>query len=168
MFTHTGLTNWTTYYYAAFAHDNGVNYSPPTQVLTTPRPPAVTVSSSEFTSGTDGWTLDVWRAGTSSFGTVAWDGAAGNIMSAGSGATNSNDACTREGGIMTRLIPTTGRTSIQIEYDVMAALFAPPNGAPGGSCAVLEGSSEDKLVVYYSTTGIGGPWTVAQNAHRRR
>ena len=69
-FTHPGLTNWTTYYYSAFAHDNGANYSPAAQVLATPRPPAVTVSSSEFTSGADGWTLDVWRAGTSSFGTV--------------------------------------------------------------------------------------------------
>jgi hypothetical protein len=63
---------------------------------------------------------------------------------------------------MTRLIPTTGRTSIQVEYDVMAALFSPPNGTPAGNCAVLEGTTEDKLVVYYSTTGTGGPWTVAQ------
>lgn len=161
-FAHTGLANWTTYYYSAFAHDRGPNFSPVAQVLATPRPPAVVVSSSEFTSGTDGWTLDVWRAGTSSLGTVAWDNAAGNIVSGGAGATNNNDACTREGSTMTRLIPTTGRTSIQVEYDVMAALFAPPTGAPAGSCTVLEGTTEDKLVVYYSTAGSGGPWTVAQ------
>jgi hypothetical protein len=27
-FSHTGLTNWTTYYYAAFAHDSAPNFSP--------------------------------------------------------------------------------------------------------------------------------------------
>jgi len=162
-FTHTGLENWTTYYYAAFSHDNGPNYSQPARILATPRPPAVVVSSSDFTNGVDGWTLDVWRAGTSSsFGTVTWDSTAGNISSSGAGVTNSNDACTREGSIMTRSIPTTGRTSIQVEYDVMAALFAAPSGAPAGSCAVLEEKSEDQLVVYYSTTGVNGPWTIAQ------
>lgn len=161
-FTHTNLTNWTTYYYAAFAHDNGPNYSLAAQALSTARPPAVTVSNSDFTTGTDGWTLDVWRSGTLGFGTTTWDNAAGNIAATGAGATNNNDACTREGSLMTRVISTAGRTSIQVEYDVMAALFAPPTGAPGGGCTVLEGTSEDKLVLYFSTTGANGPWTVAQ------
>ena len=40
-FTHTGLTNWTTYYYAAFAHDSAPNFSPAAQALATPRPPAI-------------------------------------------------------------------------------------------------------------------------------
>jgi hypothetical protein len=67
------------------------------QALATPRPPAITINYSEFTSGADGWTLDVWHANPSSgFGTVNWDGAAGNIVSTGTGATNSNDACTRK------------------------------------------------------------------------
>jgi hypothetical protein len=64
--------------------------------------------------------------------------------------------------MMTKAISTAGQSSIQVEYDVMAALNVPPAGAASGSCPVLEGSSEDKLVVYYSTTGTGGPWTAAQ------
>jgi hypothetical protein len=162
-FAHSGLANWTTYYYSAFSHDNGPNYSPPAHILATPRPPAVVVSTSDFTNGPDGWTLDVWRAGTSSaFGTVTWDSTAGNIGSTGAGVTNSNDVCTREGSTMTRSIPTTGQTSIQVEYDVMAALFAAPTGTLVGSCAVLEQRSDDQLIVYYSTTGVNGPWTIAQ------
>ena len=64
---------------------------------------------------------------------------------------------------MTKAISTAGRAGIQVEYDVMARLNAPPAGSPSGSCVVLEGSSEDKLVVYYSSTGTNGPWTVAQS-----
>jgi hypothetical protein len=161
-FTHTNLTNWITYYYSAFAHDNGTNYSLAAQALATPRPGAVTVNASDFTAGADGWTLDVWRAGVSGFGTVAWESASGGILSTGSGVSNNRDACTREGSTMTRLISTVGYTSIQVEYDVMAALFAPPGGSPMGSCALLEGTLEDKLVVYFSTAGTNGPWSVAQ------
>jgi hypothetical protein len=54
---------------------------------------------------------------------------------------------------MTRLVPTIGYTSIQVEYDAMASLFAPPVGAPVGNCTPLEGSLEDKLIVYFSTAG---------------
>lgn len=161
-FAHIGLVNWTTYYYAAFAHDQGTNYAPGMQVATTPRPAVNTLSSDEFTTGADGWTLETWRAGTSSFGTIAWDASSGSIVSTGAGASNSRDTCTREGSTLTKAISTAGWQSIQVEYDVMAALNAPPSGAQVGSCAMLEGSPEDKLAVYYSTTGTGGPWTLAQ------
>src|SRR5262249_11508336 len=145
-FTHTNLTNWTTHYYAAFAHDSGTNYSSAAFALATPRPAAVVVSSSDFNSGADGWTLDTWRSGTLGFGTVTVSAAAGNIVSTGAGASNNRDACTREGSTMTRVLSTVGYSNIQLEYEVMAALFAPTSGSPAGSCAVLEGRLEDKLV----------------------
>jgi hypothetical protein len=160
-FTHTNLTNWITYYYAAFAHDAGPNYSTVAQTAATPRPPVIIIGSNDFTTGTDGWTFATWQSGPSSPGTIARD-AAGNIVSTGSGVSNNRDACTREGSIMTKVISTAGQQSIQVEYDVMAALYAPPSGSPVGNCTVLEGSIEDKLVVYYSASGTNGPWSVAQ------
>lgn len=161
-FTHTDLTNWVTYYYAAFAHDVGPNYSLVAQSAGTPRPAIATLSTNDFNASADGWTLDVWRAGPSSFGTIAWDAASGSIVSTGAGVSNNRDTCTREGSLMTRVISTAGRAGIQVEYDVMAALHVPPGGSVVGSCTVLEGSLEDKLVIYYSTAGTNGPWTVAQ------
>jgi len=161
-FTHTNLTNWTTYYYAAFAHDTGPNYSIVAQSAATPRPAVVTISTNDFNTGTDGWTLDVWRAGTSSFGTIAWEAASGSIISTGSGASNNRDACTREGSLMTKVISTAGRSSIQVEYDVMAALHVPPGGNTSGGCPLLDGSDEDKLLVFYSASGTNGPWSAAQ------
>jgi hypothetical protein len=161
-FVHPGLASWTTYYYAAFARDAGPNHSPAARAAATPRPAAITIHASDFDAGAGGWTLEPWRAGTLSPGTVTWDAAARNIAAAGSGATNNQDACTREGGILTRAISTAGRRGIQVEYDVAAALHAPPGASAPGSCAVIEGSGEDKLVVSYSTSGTGGPWTAAQ------
>jgi hypothetical protein len=161
-FTHSNLANWTTYYYAAFAHDIGPNYSLAAQAAATPRPPVSVIQSCDFNTGTDGWTLDTWRAGTSSFGTVTRDAVAGDIVSTGSGASNSRDTCTREGSIMTKSISTVGQQGIQVEYDVMAALHAPPVGNLSGACPVLDGSEEDKLVVSWSVNGTNGPWSVAQ------
>ena len=161
-FTHTDLANWTTYYYAAFGHDAGPNYSLVASAAATPRPSVTVLNSSDFSSGTDGWTLDVWRAGTSSFGTIARDAASGDIVSTGTGASNNRDTCTREGSLLTKAISTAGLGSIQVEYDVMAALHVPPVGAASGICAALDGSEEDKLVVSYSASGTNGPWNVAQ------
>ncbi len=160
-FTHGNLTNWTTYYYAAYAHDIGPNYSLAAYAAATPRPAGSTFSSSDFSAGADGWALETWRAGRLAFGTIGWD-AEGNILSTGSGASNNRDTCTREGSTMTQTISTAGRQSIQVEYDVMATLNGPPSGSLGGTCAVLEGSEEDKLVVFYSVNGTNGPWNVAQ------
>ena len=161
-FAHTSLTNWTTYYYSAFAHDIGPNYSLVAQAAATPRPAVVTISSSEFTSDADGWTLETWQSGPGLPGTIAQDAATGSMVSTGNGQSNNRDACLREGSIMTRAISTIGRSSIQVEYDVMTSLHSPPTGSPSGGCTVLEGSIEDKLVVYYSTAGTSGPWTVGQ------
>lgn len=159
-FIHTNLTNWITYYYSAFAHDDGPNYALAMQAASTPRPPVTVISASDFTTGSDGWTMAAWQSGALAPGTIALD--AGAVLSTGSGVSNNRDACTREGSIMTRLTSTTGHQSIQVEYDVFAALHAPASGPALGSCVVLEGSSEDKLVIYYSTAGTNGPWTVAQ------
>lgn len=161
-FTHTNLTNWTTYYYSAFAHDVGSNYSLVAQAAATPRPAVVTIDSSEFTLDVDGWTLATWQSGALAPGTIAREASTFSILSTGSGQSNNRDACTREGGLITRVISTAGHQSIQVEYDVMAALNAPPAGSSTGGCPVLESSLEDKLVVYYSTAGTNGPWTVAQ------
>ena len=161
-FNHTNLTNWVTHYYSAFAHDVGPNYSTVAQAAATPRPPVIIIGSNDFTTGVDGWSFATWQSGPSSPGTIARDAAAGNIVSTGSGISNNRDACTREGSIMTKVISTAGQQSIQVEYDVMAALYAPPSGTPVGNCAVLEGSIEDKLAVYYSANGTNGPWSVAQ------
>jgi len=156
-FTHTNLTNWTTYYYAAFAHDVGPNYSTVAQSAATPRPAVTVIDSSEFSAGIDGWVLATWQSGLLTPGTIARDAATGSIVSTGSGASNNRDACTREGSLMTKAISTAGQQNIQVEYDLMAALNAPPSGNPAGSCSVLEGGIEDKLVVYYSTSGTNGP-----------
>jgi hypothetical protein len=161
-FTHTNLTNWTTYYYTAFAHDVGPNYSVAAQFAATPRPPVTTITSSDFEAGTDGWSFFTWAAGTGSAGTITREAASGSIVSTGSGASNNRDGCTREGSIMIKGISTAGRQSIQIEYDVMAALYVPPSGSPAGTCTPLEGSLDDKLVLSYSTAGTNGPWITGQ------
>lgn len=130
--------------------------------------PADVVAAFPFNASEEGWILEIWKAGTFDLGTITWDSAGGNpgghIKSTGSGATNNTESCTREGGMMTRLISTAGFSGIQIEYDVMTSLNTPPENGCTGECTsvVLEGSCEDKLAVYYSTNGIGGPWKPAQ------
>ncbi len=160
-FIHAGLTNWTLYYYSAFARDGGPNYSLPTQAAATPRAPAITLDESRFAAGADGWALLPWRAGALSPGTIAWDPAGQNVVASGSGVSNNRDTCTREGGMMTRAISTAGHRGIQVEFDFMASLQAPPGASGPGNCAVLEGGIEDKLVLFYSTTGMDGPWAAA-------
>jgi hypothetical protein len=159
-FTHTNLTNWVTYYYSAFAHDDGPNYAPTMQSAATPRPAVTVIDASDFTAGNDGWLMTTWQAGALAPGTIVLDG--GTVLSTGSGVSNNRDACTREGSVMTKQISTAGYRSIQVEYDVFATLHAPPAGAATGSCTPLEGTIEDKLVIYYSAGGTNGPWNVAQ------
>ncbi len=130
--------------------------------------PTATIATFPFTSDAQSWTLATWKAGQYELGTMIWDSASGNpggnLKSTGSGSTNTNDNCTREGGLATRQISTAGYNNIQIEYDVIAALnTAPPSGCAGGCpTTILEGSCEDKLAVYYSTAGTSGPWTLVQ------
>lgn len=130
--------------------------------------PAGTIALFPFNSDAQGWTLGLWKAGTHGEGAIAWDAASGNpdgnVKSTGSGSTNNTDSCTREGSILTRSVSTVGFDSIQVEYDLIAVLNTPPDSGCGGTCtgAVLEGSCQDKLAVYYSTAGTSGPWTLAQ------
>jgi hypothetical protein len=162
-FVQMPLANWTTYYYAAFAHDVGPNYSLAAQVAATPRPATSEIDSSTFTGGVGGeWFFSTWAAGALSPGTVSIDAVAGNVVATGSGTSNNRDACTREGSTLMRRISTAGWTNIQVEYDVMAALHVPPGGNASGACALLDGSDEDKLVVSYSASGTNGPWSTAQ------
>jgi hypothetical protein len=119
-----------------------------------------------FDAGAEGWALGTWRSGPYDPGTVAWEAAGGNpggdIASTGSGDSNNQDTCTREGSTITRVVSTAGLRSIRVEYDVSAALTGLPGPSGAGACAVLEGTADDKLVVSFSTGGAGGPWTVAR------
>jgi hypothetical protein len=118
-----------------------------------------------FDRDAEGWTLSVWQSGPYNPGTIAWESSGGHpgggIRAGGAGDSNNQDTCTREGGTMTRVISTAGLRSVRVDYDVRASLGAPPGGSAGGNCTVLEGSSEDKLVAYYSTRGVNGPWARA-------
>ncbi|NLE58828.1 MAG: hypothetical protein GX616_10740 [Planctomycetes bacterium] len=137
------------------------------QVRVEPLPPGV-VAFFPFNADAQGWTLEGWRSGSFDLGTMDWVSAqgvpAGHVHSAGTGLTNNDNNCTREGGLMTRTVPTVGFDNIRVEYQVMADLDAPPDAGCTGSCGskLVEGSCEDKLAVYYSTAGAGGPWTLAE------
>jgi hypothetical protein len=111
------------------------------------------------------WTLTPWRSGTNAVGTVGWDGAAGNpagsFKTTGSGMTNNQDYQTREGAYLTRAISLEGRRLTTVQFDLRTARDGPPGASGTGSGNLLEGSPEDKLVVYYSLSGANGPWQVA-------
>ncbi len=130
--------------------------------------PTETIATFPFTSDAQNWAFAGWSAGTYDNGAMVWDSTSGNptgnLKAYGNGASNSNDSCTREGASATRVISTVSYTNIQVEYDVIATLNSAPASGCIGTCTgtVLEGSCEDKLVVYYSTTGTGGPWTKVQ------
>ncbi len=121
-----------------------------------------------FNGAVEGWTTQTWAAGSYDPAVVEWSGLlghpGGHLRCSGSGATNGTDSCTREGVQLTKAFPTTDRYSISIQYDVQAALNVSPGTDCTGGCpsVVLEGSCADQLVVYYSTTGVGGPWIKAQ------
>jgi hypothetical protein len=119
-----------------------------------------------FESDAEGWSLGTWQAGPYASGAMEWKTFGGNSGGAvecrGSGATNNEDTCNREGGIMTRLTSTEGREKIRIEYDCMAYEDSPPGASGIGTCPVLEGTSEDKLAVYVSEAGVAGPWQRVQ------
>jgi len=129
--------------------------------------PADQIAQFTLNSDAQNWTLQTWRSGTNSFGTAQWDNAsgspaAGSIKSTGSGATNNQDHNTREGSYLTRPVSLAGYGNIMLRYDVKATLDAPPDSSATGSGNLLEGSPEDKLVIYYSTQGDDGPWTLAE------
>jgi hypothetical protein len=119
-----------------------------------------------FTAGTEGWSLETWKSGAYSPGNATWDAAGGDpggaIKTTGSGASNNMDYQTREGSILTRAVSLEGYSNLVVEYDVKVSQDVPPAASGTGSGNLLEGSPEDKLVVYYSLDGIGGPWTIAE------
>jgi hypothetical protein len=120
----------------------------------------------EFDDGLEGWSLTAWKAGPYEPGQAHWDGSAGLpdgcIEFRGSGATNNLDSCNREGAAMARVVSTEGRWQIRIELDVSVALDSPPGSSGVGSCSVLGGTTEDKLIVSVSSTGLAGPWTAVR------
>lgn len=131
------------------------------QVHVVPEPEDL-IAWHRFESGDEGWTLETWKSGPYDPGLASWEetggNPAGNLLSRGSGATNNLDTCNREGSTLTRAVSTEGREGIRVEFEVLAELDRPPGASGTGSCQVLEGSSEDKLALYYSISGTAGPW----------
>ncbi len=130
--------------------------------VTVNAPPNDLIARFPFETDAEGFALAGWKSGPYDPGGAAWQAAGGNqgghLRAHGSGATNNLDTCNREGAILTRAVSTQGRAGIAIEFDVLAALAAPPGDSGAGSCSVLEGTSEDKLVLYYALEGTQGPW----------
>ncbi len=127
--------------------------------------PAGLLAWFQFEADGEGWATTTWKSGPYDPGVITREDSGGNpggcMRSQGSGGTNNEDTCNREGTVMTRVISTEGFSGIRIEWDVAAALAPPPGASGTGACSVLEGTSEDKLVVYYSTHGSEGPWVRA-------
>ncbi|MDO8587803.1 MAG: carbohydrate-binding protein [Armatimonadota bacterium] len=166
--THTGLTNNTTYYYSAYAHDEVPNYSVAAQALATPTG-AGTISNSTFDADANGWTVTLWKNGES-YGAMGWTSGAGNpggaVRASGVGATDSYDKCTREGADMTKTISTVNRSGISVAYDLRVnTLGGDYTGAGTGGCAVDHGLVDEQLTVYYSTNG-GTNWTEVESLQR--
>jgi hypothetical protein len=134
-------------------------------------PPADEVAFFDFEGGSQGWSSSAWKSGPYDPASASWEATGGspggNLLVRGSGDTNNQDTCNREGGILTRAISTEGWQSLRVEYDVLAELDEPPGASGAGSCPVLEGTSEDKLVVTCSTSGAGGPWVNVQTLYER-
>jgi hypothetical protein len=135
----------------------------------TATPGPVTISNSTFASTADGWNIVVWHTGPNSDGTMAFESGTGNpagdMLSGGSGATNNTDSCTREGGEINKAISTAGYTNlVQVVYDLR---FNTDQSGPTciGNCSPLEGDCADKIAVYYSTAGTGGPWTLLEKVN---
>jgi hypothetical protein len=92
------------------------------------------------------------------------------MLSGGSGGSNNTDSCTREGGEINKAISTAGyNTLIQLQYDLRfnTDMNAGTGAACTGGCTatVLEGDCADKIAVYYSTAGTGGPWTLIEQVY---
>jgi len=76
----------------------------------------------------------------------------------GGGGTDNNDRCTREGGSISKVIPTTGYYGISVSYDLRApSLGTVRTGWGDGGCAVRNDDIQEQLNIYYSTDG-GTNW----------
>jgi hypothetical protein len=166
---HTGLTNGVTYYYSAYAHDEVPNYASVVQAQGQPTNIA-TISNSTFDSDANGWSVTYWRNGTVD-GAMAWNSGAGSsgggMRYVSSGATDSDDKCTREGTELQKTISTSGYSNIKVQYDLRVnSLGQNWTGAGiGGNCPVDHSLIDDQITVYYSTNG-GSSWTEAENVQR--
>src|SRR5687768_12524932 len=123
------------------------------------------LNNSPFNSNADGWNVVVWHTGPNLDGTMVWASTggnpSGNMLSNGSGNTNNTDSCTREGGEINKAVSTAARNTIQVIYDIR--METDQTGTTCiGTCPVLEGNCADKIAVYYSTAGTGGPWTLLE------
>ena len=62
-----------------------------------------------------------WKSGPYDPASASWEATGGspggNLLVRGSGDTNNQDTCNREGGIATRVMSTEGREEIRIEFD---------------------------------------------------
>ncbi|MBI4607031.1 MAG: hypothetical protein HY721_34135, partial [Planctomycetes bacterium] len=65
-------------------------------------PPDDRIALFDFEEGTEGWTLETWKSGPYEPGEMRWEPSGGReggcLFSRGSGATNNEDTCNREGG----------------------------------------------------------------------
>ncbi len=127
--------------------------------------PADTVAMFPFNTGPEGWTLETWMKARYGPASVSWERLGGHpggtLFSVGHGNTNDN-RCSREGTHLTRTISTQGFKDIRVEFDVIADLACSPCGGSEGLEGGIDGSTDDELIVSYSTTGSKGPWTTAR------
>ena len=162
-YVHDGINNGTTYYYAAFTYDEIPNYSAASTGSGRPLGPRETFSSSKFNTDTDGWSTYVWKAGSFADGMMAWNAAAGRsgggMRCNGSGNTDDNQSCVREGGEIRKIISTTGYEKIQFIYDIRVNNLGNNVTGPGdGICGLDHNLLDEQLTIFYSTNG-GANWT---------
>ena len=167
-FVHIGLTTGTTYYYSIFSCDLFGNYSPAVNVSSTVLRSA-TILNSDFAIPSSGWICTGWgfNADPAKWGTIGWDGTVGypsgaGIRCKGYDAIDNDDRFLREGGEMKRIVSTLGYNNINISYDLrVGSLGVTISGAGTGTGNVYSNDIQDQLLIYYSTTGISGPWIEA-------
>lgn len=164
-YTHTGLTNGTTYYYSVYAHDAGSNYAPAALAVATPTNiTLINIRTSAFGAGIDGWITSTWRSGSLDYGTIGMNGTA--VACNGAGDTDNNDRCNREGGEIRKTISTANRENIFVSYDVKVNILGNNNtGAGAGTCAVDHNLIDEQLTVYYSTNA-GSTWNELDSVKR--
>jgi len=165
------LANNTTYFWRIDEQNAGGTTTGTVWSFTTVPAGPTTISNSTFASSADGWNIVTWRAGPYTDGTMAFESTTGNpagdMKATGSGSTDNTDSCTREGGEINKAISTAGySTLVQVQYDLRFDTNQ-TGGSMIGSCTstVLEGDAADKIAVYYSTAGTGGPWTLLETVN---
>ena len=164
-YTHTNLTNGTTYYYSAFPHDAVFNYAPVAMAVATPSNLVrINIRSSNFNSGFDSWITSTWKSGTLAAGAISLNGNA--VLCTGSGDTDNEDRCNREGAEIRKTISTSNRENIFVSYDIKVnSLGNDRTGAGIGTCAVDHNLIDDQLTVYYSTNA-GSSWNELESVRR--